>query len=98
MSSFNNIIKGEQPVLVDFYADWCGPCQTMGPVIDDIKNIYGDQLRVLKINVDNNQAAAQKYKVRGVPTFLLFKSGEISWRAAGIQTREKIKEEVDKML
>ncbi len=98
MSNFNTIIKGEQPVLVDFYADWCGPCQTMGPVIDDIKNIYGDQLRVLKINVDNNQAAAQKYKVRGVPTFLLFKSGEISWRAAGIQTRGNIKAEIDKLL
>lgn len=98
MSSFNDIVKGEKPVLVDFYADWCGPCQTMGPVIDDIKKIYGDQLRILKINVDNNQAAAQKYKVRGVPTFLLFKGGEISWRAAGIQTRTNLKDAIEKVL
>lgn len=98
MSSFKEIIKGEKPVLVDFYADWCGPCQTMGPVIDEIKNIYGEKLRVIKINVDNNQAASQKYKVRGVPTFLLFKNGEISWRSAGIQTRENLKEVIDKVL
>lgn len=98
MSDFKEIIKGEKPVLVDFYADWCGPCQTMGPVIDDIKKIYGDQLRVLKINVDKNQAAAQKYKVRGVPTFLLFKEGEITWRAAGLQTRENFKDVIDKVV
>lgn len=98
MSSFKEIIKGEKPVLVDFYADWCGPCQTMGPVIDEIKKHYGEQLRVLKINVDNNQATAQKYKVRGVPTFLLFKNGEINWRSAGIQTRTNLKEVIDKVV
>src|SRR5690554_7567283 len=88
MSSFKEIIKGDTPVLVDFYADWCGPCQTMNPIIDEIKSHYGEKLRVLKINVDKNQAAAQKYKVRGVPTFLLFKNGEINWRSAGIQDRK----------
>ena len=98
MSNFNDIIKGEKPVLVDFYADWCGPCQTMGPIIDEIKNIYGGKLRVIKINVDKNQAASQKYKVRGVPTFLLFKNGEISWRSAGLQTRENLKEVIDKVV
>lgn len=98
MSSFKDIIKGDIPVLVDFHADWCGPCQTMNPIIDEIKSLYGEKLRVLKINVDKNQAAAQKYKVRGVPTFLLFKNGEINWRSAGIHSRADLKAVIDKAL
>lgn len=98
MSSFKDIIQGEIPVLVDFHADWCGPCQTMSPIIDEIKSLYGAKLRVIKINVDKNQAAAQKYKVRGVPTFLLFKNGEIDWRSAGIQSRADLKRVIDKAL
>jgi thioredoxin 1 len=98
MSSFNEIIKGKTPVLVDFHADWCGPCQTMNPIIDEIKNLYGEKIRVIKINVDKNQAAAQKYKVRGVPTFLLFKQGEINWRSAGIHSRADLKGVIDKAL
>lgn len=98
MSSFNEIIKEETPVLVDFHADWCGPCQTMNPIIDEIKNLYGEKIRVIKINVDKNQAAAQKYKVQGVPTFLLFKSGEITWRAAGIHSRADLKSVIEKAL
>lgn len=98
MSSFKEIIEGDIPVLVDFHADWCGPCQTMNPIIDDVKKFYGPKLRVLKINVDKNQAVAQKYKVRGVPTFLLFKKGEINWRSAGIHTRADLKSVIDKAL
>lgn len=98
MSRFKEIIKGETPVLIDFHADWCGPCQTMHPIIDEIKSHYGEKLRVLKINVDKNQAAAAKYKVRGVPTFLLFKKGEIQWRSAGIQSRADLKSVINKAL
>ena len=98
MSSFKEIIKGEIPVLVDFHADWCGPCQTMNPIIDEIKNLYGEKIRVIKINVDKNQAASQKYKVRGVPTFLLFKGGEINWRASGVHSRSDLKSVIDKVL
>jgi thioredoxin 1 len=98
MSSFKEIIKGEKPVLIDFHATWCGPCQTMSPIIDEIKHLYGDKLRVLKIDVDKNQQASAKYKVRGVPTFLLFKNGEIQWRSAGIQSRKDLIAQVEKAL
>jgi thioredoxin 1 len=98
MGSFNDIIKGDIPVLVDFHADWCGPCQTMNPIIDEIKNLYGQKLRVIKINVDKNPAASQKYKVRGVPTFLLFKNGQINWRSAGIHSRSDLKSVIEKAI
>ena len=98
MSSFKEIIKGNTPVLVDFHATWCGPCQTMAPIIDEIKQHYGDKLRVLKIDVDKNQQASAKYKVRGVPTFLLFKSGEIHWRSAGMQSRNDLMKQIDQLI
>lgn len=68
----------------------CGPCQTMSPIIDQIKNQFGSQLRVLKIDVDKNQAASAKYKVRGVPTLLLFKEGEIVWRSSGLKSKRDL--------
>lgn len=89
-NSFKDIIKGKIPVLVDFHATWCGPCQTMSPIIDQIKNQFGSQLRVLKIDVDKNQAASAKYKVRGVPTLLLFKEGEIVWRSSGLKSKRDL--------
>ena len=91
MNDFKDVVNSDVPVLVDFHADWCGPCQTMNPIIDEIKTFYGEKLRVLKINVDKNQLAAQKYKVRSVPTFLLFTNGEINWRSAGIHSRADLK-------
>lgn len=90
MSNFKDIIKGKQPVLVDFYATWCSPCQTMSPVIDEIKNYYGDKIRILKVDVDKNVAASNKYKIRGVPTFILFKKGEIVWRKSGVLSRKDL--------
>jgi thioredoxin 1 len=98
MSSFKEIINSDTPVLVDFHATWCGPCQTMEPIIDDIKNDYGKKLRVLKIDVDKNNSASAKYKVRGVPTFLLFKKGEIVWRSAGVHSRADFKKQIDKAI
>jgi thioredoxin 1 len=83
MSKFKEIVGSENPTLVDFYATWCGPCQTMMPILDQLKNKMGSKIRILKIDVDKNVDIAEKFKVRGVPTFILFKNGEILWRQSG---------------
>ena len=84
MSTFQEIIKGEIPVLVDFYAEWCAPCKTMNPILKNVKKQFGDKLKIIKINIDNNQQVASKFQVRGIPTFILFKNNEIKWRQSGI--------------
>lgn len=84
MSTFQEIIKGEIPVLVDFYAEWCAPCKTMNPILKNIKKQFGDELKIIKINIDNNQQVASKFQVRGIPTFILFKNNEVKWRHSGI--------------
>ncbi len=84
MSTFQEIIKGEIPVLVDFHADWCGPCKTMQPILKVLKQKFGSKLKILKINVDANPAVSEKFNVRGVPTFILFSKGIESWRQSGI--------------
>ena len=84
MSTFQEIIKGEIPVLVDFYAEWCAPCKTMNPILKKIKKQFGDELKIIKINIDNNQQVASKFQVRGIPTFILFKNNEVKWRQSGI--------------
>jgi len=83
MESFKDVIGSEKPTLVDFYATWCGPCKAMAPVLDQVKNELGDSVRILKIDVDKNQTVADKFKIRGVPTFILFKNGQIVWRQSG---------------
>jgi len=83
-ATFTDIIHGDIPVLVDFYADWCGPCKLMPPILKEVKKHLGDKIMIIKINVDRNQAAANKYQVRGVPTMILFKKGEILWRQSGV--------------
>ena len=84
MSTFQELIKGEIPVLVDFYAEWCAPCKTMNPTLKNIKKQFGDELKIIKINIDNNQQVASKFQVRGIPTFIIFKNNEVKWRQSGI--------------
>lgn len=84
MSKFSELINKELPVLVDFYADWCGPCQTMMPILEDVKKELGDSVSIIKINIDKNQSIATRFQVRGVPTFMLYKNGEQLWRQSGL--------------
>jgi thioredoxin 1 len=83
MGKFNDIIQSETPTLVDFHATWCGPCKAMAPVIDQLKAKKGTSIRILKIDVDKNQEVSERFKIRSVPTLILFKKGEILWRHSG---------------
>jgi thioredoxin 1 len=85
-TSFNDIINGETPVLVDFHATWCGPCHAFAPVLDQLKEDEGDNVRVVKIDVDRNPKLCQKLGVKSMPTVILFQNGEVKWRAAGVQS------------
>ncbi|GAB3887651.1 thioredoxin [Spirosoma agri] len=83
--SFQDIIKGDKPVLVDFYADWCGPCKQQAPILKQLTDRAGDSVRVVKINVDKAQKAADQYQIRSIPTMIMFKDGKIVWRQSGVQ-------------
>lgn len=82
--NFSDIIKGDKPVLVDFHAEWCGPCKMMKPVLEELRNRMGDQIRILKVDVDRNQALAGSLNISGVPTLVLYKNGNILWRQSGV--------------
>lgn len=89
-SSFNNIINSNQPVLVDFHADWCGPCKMLAPILKEVKHDLKDSIKIVKIDVDKNQVIASKYQVRGVPTMILFKNGNQLWRQSGVVQKNDI--------
>lgn len=81
--SFSELINSDTPTLVDFYAEWCGPCKMMAPVVDQVASEMAGKVKVLKVDVDRNQKAALTYNIQGVPTFILFKNGKIVWKQAG---------------
>ncbi|MFP4090638.1 MAG: thioredoxin [Cyclobacteriaceae bacterium] len=89
--SFKELIKSaETPVLVDFYATWCGPCQTLSPIVQEVAREMSGQLKVIKVDVDRNPAAAQQFQIRGVPTLILFKNGQVLWRKSGLMTKRDL--------
>lgn len=90
MSKFTDLIDTDVPVLVDFFATWCGPCKMMVPVLKEVKDSLGDRVTILKIDVDKNEQLAEQYRVRSVPTMLLFQNGRQLWRQAGMLSKEDI--------
>ena len=90
MSNFDTIIQSEKPVLIDFFATWCGPCKMLSTILREVKDSLGDTVSIIKIDVDKNQQISSKYQVRGVPTMILFQNGKQLWRQSGVLTKEEI--------
>lgn len=96
MASFQDIIQSDKPTLLDFYAEWCGPCQTLAPILTQVKNELGDRVQILKIDVDKNGLLAEKLGVRGVPALFLYKEGQLLWQGAGLRTKTELISELSK--
>lgn len=91
-SNFQELIKGDTPVLIDFFATWCGPCKMMTPILDELKQKMGDRAHIIKIDVDKNPGAAQSFRVQGVPTLVVMKQGNVVWRQSGVVPADSLAE------
>lgn len=96
--SFGEIIKGNKPVLVDFSAEWCGPCKMMPPILKEVKDKMGDTVTILKMDIDRNPAVASAYGIQSVPTLIVFRDGEIKWRQSGVTRADQLKNVLDGVL
>ena len=98
MGKFQDIIAGDTPVLVDFFAEWCGPCKMMKPVLEDLKRKLGNKIVILKIDIDKNEPMAAAYQIRSVPTMMLWKNGQIVWRQSGAMPLHELEQTLSSYL
>lgn len=96
MDKFEDIIKSEKPVLIDFFATWCGPCKMMHPVLEELHTNVGEKAKIIKIDIDKNQELSAIYNVRSVPTLMIFQNGELKWRTSGVQSVQALEQELEK--
>ena len=97
MEKFNEMINDEQLTLVDFFATWCGPCKMMHPILEQLKEKMGDDIRILKVDVDKNEALSLQYRIQSVPTLMLFKKGEMLWRQSGAMSLNDLMQKISQL-